>query len=54
MTTTAVQSQTPETVPNADLNQYAGTWYEIASYPQRFQKGRHCSTAQYSLSEKLH
>ena len=29
-----------------------GRWYEIASYPQRFQKGCHCTTAQYTLSKK--
>jgi apolipoprotein D and lipocalin family protein len=29
-----------------------GRWFEIASYPQRFQKGCHCTTAQYTLSEK--
>ena len=26
-----------------------GTWYEIASFPQRFQKGCHCSKAEYAL-----
>ena len=52
MTTTVAQSQTLETVPNVDLNKYAGKWYEIASYPQRFQKGCHCTTAEYTLSEK--
>jgi apolipoprotein D and lipocalin family protein len=30
----------PETVPQVDLNRYLGTWYEIASIPNRFQK--HC------------
>jgi apolipoprotein D and lipocalin family protein len=52
MTTTVAQSQTLKTVPNVDLNKYAGKWYEIASYPQIFQKGCHCTTAEYSLSEK--
>lgn len=27
------------TVPNVDLQRYAGTWYELASYPQFFEKG---------------
>jgi len=45
-------SQTLQTVANVDLNKYAGKWYEIASYPQRFQKGCHCTTAEYTLSEK--
>ena len=47
-----VYSQTLETVPYVDLNKYAGKWYEIASYPQRFQKGCHCTTAEYTMSEK--
>lgn len=41
-----------ETVPNVDLKKYAGKWYEIASYPQSFQKGCHCTTAEYTLHEK--
>jgi apolipoprotein D and lipocalin family protein len=45
-------SQSLETVPNVDLKRYAGKWHEIASYPQRFQKGCHCTTAEYTLSEK--
>jgi apolipoprotein D and lipocalin family protein len=45
-------AQTLETVPYVDLNKYAGKWYEIASFPQRFQKGCHCTTAEYTLSEK--
>src|SRR6187551_2785900 len=42
------QSNAPfETVPYVDLQKYTGTWYEIASFPQRFQKGCHCSKAEY-------
>jgi len=52
MAGTTIQSQTLQTVPNVDLKKYAGKWYEIASYPQRFQKGCHCTTADYSLSDK--
>ena len=52
MLTTVVKSQTLQTVPNVDLKKYAGKWYEIASYPQQFQKGCNCTTAEYSLSEK--
>jgi len=37
------------TVPYVDLERYAGTWYEIASYPQRFQKGCTATTAAYAL-----
>lgn len=39
MSTAVTNSQTLQTVPNVDLNKYSGKWYEIASYPQRFQKG---------------
>ena len=52
MTSTNLKSQTLQTVPNVDVQKYAGKWYEIASYPQRFQKGCHCTTAEYTLSEK--
>ncbi len=45
-------SQTLQTVPYVDLTKYTGKWYEIASYPQRFQKGCHCTTAEYTLSDK--
>jgi apolipoprotein D and lipocalin family protein len=40
------------TVSAVDLNRYLGTWYEIARYPNRFQK--QCvgdTTASYSLRE---
>lgn len=52
MTTTDTRSQVLKTVLNVDLKKYAGKWYEIASYPQRFQKGCHCTTAEYTLSDK--
>ncbi len=45
-------AQTLQTVPRVDLTKYAGKWYEIASYPQYFQKGCHCTTAEYTLSDK--
>jgi apolipoprotein D and lipocalin family protein len=38
-----------QTVPNVDLNRYMGTWYEIASFPQWFQKKCVASKATYSL-----
>jgi apolipoprotein D and lipocalin family protein len=37
------------TVAQVDLNRYLGTWYEIASFPQRFQRGCTASNATYSL-----
>ncbi len=41
-----------QTVAYVDLKKYAGKWYEIASFPQSFQKGCHCTTAEYTLSNK--
>lgn len=40
------------TVPSIDLQRYAGRWYEVARYPNRFQKN--CAgdvAAEYSLRE---
>jgi apolipoprotein D and lipocalin family protein len=47
-----MKSQTLQTVPFVDLKKYSGKWYEIASYPQRFQKGCHCTTAEYTATDK--
>jgi apolipoprotein D and lipocalin family protein len=41
-----------ETVKEVDLNRYVGLWYEIASFPTRFQKGCTCTTAEYQLNDK--
>ncbi len=38
-----------ETVAHVDLSRYLGTWYEIASFPQRFQRGCTATTATYTL-----
>lgn len=46
------KAQSLETVPLVDLNRYAGKWYEIAAFPQRFQKNCHCTTAEYTLTDK--
>jgi apolipoprotein D and lipocalin family protein len=40
-----------QTVPSVDLSRYAGTWYEIASYAQRFQKGCTGTSATYTLRD---
>lgn len=40
-----------ETVAQVDLQKYSGLWYEIAAFPQRFQKGCHCTTAEYKLTK---
>ena len=46
------KAQILETVPMVDLSRYAGKWYEIAAYPQRFQKNCHCTTAEYTATDK--
>lgn len=39
----------PDVVAHVDLSRYVGTWYEIARYPNRFQKNCFGSSATYSL-----
>jgi apolipoprotein D and lipocalin family protein len=39
------------TVSHVDLNRYMGVWYEIARYPNSFQKGCDGSMATYSLMD---
>ncbi len=38
-------------VSNLQPGQLAGTWYEVASFPQRFQEGCGLTTATYALRE---
>ena len=38
-----------QTVDHVDLNRYMGKWYEIASFPQWFQKNCVASSATYTL-----
>jgi apolipoprotein D and lipocalin family protein len=38
-----------ETVAQVELSRYLGTWYEIANFPQSFQRGCTATTATYSL-----
>lgn len=45
------QASNLQVVPYVDVNKYIGTWYEIARYPNRFQKGCVGTTAQYSLRD---
>jgi len=40
-----------ETVPHVELARYLGTWYEIASFPQSFQRGCTATTATYTLRD---
>lgn len=49
---TLLMAQPLETVPSVNLAKYSGKWYEIASFPQRFQKGCTCTSAEYTLSDK--
>jgi apolipoprotein D and lipocalin family protein len=52
-TTTTERLRLPplQTVQRVDVQRYLGTWYEIASFPQSFQKGCTGTTATYSLRE---
>ena len=52
MLTATSMTQTLQTVPHVDLKKYAGKWYEMASFPQRFQKNCNCTTAEYTLTDK--
>jgi len=40
-----------ETVERVELGRYLGTWYEIASFPQRFQRGCTATAATYALRD---
>jgi apolipoprotein D and lipocalin family protein len=48
--------QTPgaplDVVDAVDLDRYVGQWYEIASFPQRFQQGCVATTATYTLRDE--
>jgi apolipoprotein D and lipocalin family protein len=45
-------AQLLQTVAHVDVAKYAGKWFEIASFPQRFQKGCTCTTAEYTATDK--
>jgi len=40
-----------KTVENVNLDRYLGKWYEIARFPNSFEKGLICTTAEYSLRD---
>lgn len=40
-----------ETVEYVDVERYMGTWYEIAKYPNGFQRGCSAVTAEYALRD---
>jgi apolipoprotein D and lipocalin family protein len=44
--------QPVRTVDKVDLDRYMGKWFEIAAFPQKFQKGCHCTTAEYEMTDK--
>jgi apolipoprotein D and lipocalin family protein len=52
-TLVACQTGSPplDVVSDVDLDRYVGRWFEIASYPQRFQRGCVATTANYSLRD---
>jgi apolipoprotein D and lipocalin family protein len=49
----SIFSKSPTTVVKVvgyvDLNRYTGTWYEIARFPNSFERGLKCVTATYTL-----
>ena len=47
--TARAETEPLEVVPHVDIQRYLGTWYEIATIPQRFQRGCVGVTAHYSL-----
>jgi apolipoprotein D and lipocalin family protein len=51
LTSLGAEKQPLEVVPHVDLSRYMGTWYEIATIPQRFQKDCVASRADYSVRE---
>ncbi|KAF0199332.1 MAG: outer membrane lipoprotein Blc [Bacteroidetes bacterium] len=46
------QNNAPTGVGSVDLLRYQGLWYDIASYPARFQKDCHCTTAEYITTSR--
>lgn len=50
-TTTRLHLSPLQTFPHVDLKRYLGTWYEIAAFPQSFQRGCTGSTATYTLGD---
>lgn len=52
-TTTTERRHLPElqTVDYVDLSRYQGTWYEIARFPHRFERGCANTTASYELRD---
>ena len=47
----SAQQKPLQTVSHVDIERYMGKWYEIAKYPNRFQKNCVAATANYRLME---
>ena len=47
-TTERLRLPSLQTVAHVDLSRYVGTWYEIANFPQSFQRGCTGTTATYT------
>lgn len=45
----SAQKNLPTAVGRVELEKYAGLWYDVASFPVKFQRGCHCTTAEYTL-----
>jgi apolipoprotein D and lipocalin family protein len=50
-TTDRLRLGTLETVAHVDLGRYVGAWYEIASFPQSFQRGCMATSATYTARD---
>jgi len=48
--TSGIPKNAPTTVSSVDLQRYSGTWYELASYPQFFERG--CSNVKATYTPK--
>ena len=50
-----IQARDPKTVRSVNLPRYMGTWYEIAYFPNFFQRGCRCTWVHYTLRKgKMH
>ncbi|MBE0650753.1 MAG: lipocalin family protein [Bacteroidales bacterium] len=47
----SLSSKDLPTVAKVDIHQYSGQWYEIARFPNRFERGLVCVTANYKVKE---
>jgi apolipoprotein D and lipocalin family protein len=52
ITSCSTTGDIPKTVSKVDLQKYAGKWFEIARFPNSFQKNCFCSTAEYTVTDK--